>query len=119
MMDLSLATIEQIIEELSKRPLDFALIVSPQDDKLHSEGMEYQVHSSIAESPEENSLQEAVYCFMATLELFGRLAEHLDQLEDDRADDLWRWRGTGQTLLRDIFATAEEWEVDGGNGENS
>ena len=54
---------------------------------------------------------------MASVSLLGRLAANLDELEIDRAEDLWRWRAVGETMIRDIFGTAEEWEHEAGEDD--
>jgi hypothetical protein len=116
-MDLSLATIEQIIEELKGHPLEFALILTPEDLDDHPEEAAYQIHSSMTDSSEENSLREAAYCLMASSSLLEHLAQRLEEADDDKAEDLWRWRAVGKTLIRDIFATAGEWEREGDDRE--
>jgi hypothetical protein len=117
-MDLSLATTEQIIEELKGRPLEFALILTPENAADHPEEAVYEIHSSMTDSSEENSLQEAAYCLMASSSLLEHLAHKLDEAEDAKAEDLWRWRAVSETLIRDVFATAGEWEREDENGES-
>ena len=109
-MDLSLATIDQIIEELRNRSLEFALVVhSPESEGDAADDTEYHVHSSFAASSDEASLQEAVHCLLGSLTVIATLAEHLEEMEDERTEDFWRWKGAGETLLRDVFATVHEW----------
>jgi hypothetical protein len=71
----------------------------------------------MTESSEENSLQEAAYCLMASSSLLEQSAQRLDEAEDEKAEDLWRWRAVGETLIRDIFATAGEWQREDENGD--
>ncbi len=65
-MDLSQATIEEMAEELRRRRVEFALIVSPiDDDGLRSEDEDYLVYSSAEHG--ENSIGEAVRCLIGGL----------------------------------------------------
>jgi hypothetical protein len=94
-----------------------APIAEPISFLLLFEEAAYQIHSSMTDSSEENSLQKAAYCLMASSSLREHLALRLEEAEDDKAENLWRWRAVGETMIRDIFATAGEWGREGETGD--
>jgi hypothetical protein len=109
-MDLALATVEQIAAELRKRSLNFVLVLTPEiGEQQPPEEAEYRVHSSFTDSSDETSLQDGVQCLLASLTVIATLGEALEDVDDPKAEDFWRWKSTGDTLVRDIFATAQEW----------
>ncbi len=96
-MDLSQATIEEMAEELRRRRVEFALIVSPMDDDgLRSEDEDYLVYSSAEHG--ENSIGEAVRCLVGGLTVLTSLVGQLDEEDDNKAPSFWRWVAVGETL---------------------
>ena len=117
-MDLSRATIQQIVGELAKRPFEFALIVrgdnEPGDDP---ESAEYRVYGSEALQGEP-TLPQAVRCLIGGLHVLTGLAEELDELEEyDKAHDVQRWVAVDEVLLNDLFQTTEQWPEIAGSSE--
>jgi hypothetical protein len=47
---------------------------------------------------------------MASKSLLEHFTQRLDEAEDDKAEDLWRWRAVGEALIRELSATAGHWE---------
>jgi hypothetical protein len=78
------------------RPLVFAPILAPESIHVHPEKAACQIHSSMTDSSEENSLQKAAYCLMASSSLLEHLAQRLEESDGDKAEDLWRWRAVGR-----------------------
>jgi hypothetical protein len=117
-MDLSRATIEQIVEELARRPFDFSLIVGAEhegDDD--AESTEYRVYGSEALQGEP-TLPQAVRCLIGGLHVLTGLAEELDELEEyDKAHDVQRWVAVDEVLLSDLFQTTEQWPEIAGSSE--
>ena len=112
-MELSRATIDQMTEELRRRHVEFALIVSPTDiEAPHPE--DYKVYSSAELG--EHSIGEAVRCLIGGLTVLTSLVEEVDEQGDEKASCFWRWVAVGETLLNDIFRTTEEWCEEDQNG---
>jgi hypothetical protein len=117
-MDLSRATIEQIVEELARRPLEFSLIVraehEPNDD---SESAEYRVYGSEALQGEP-TLPQAFRCLIGSLQVLTGLAEEFDELEEyDKAQDVQRWVAVDEVLLNDLFQVTQQWPEIAGSSE--
>ena len=74
-MDLSLATVEQMMDELRRRGLEFGLVVS--QEPTASEGAEseqYELHSSFSDS-----LHQAVHFLVGVLSILGSAADELEE----------------------------------------
>jgi len=104
-MDLSLAAIDQIADELNRREIPFSLIVSAKSaERSHLEEPECQLHSSLAEP-----VQQATHYLLGALSVFATMAEELEEQDGD-AEAFKGWQGPGETLLNDVLRTAGEWE---------
>ena len=105
-MDLSLATIDQIADEVNRREIPFSLIVSAKSaEESHPEEPEYQLHSSLP-----NPVQQASHFLLGALSVFATMGEELEEQGDDSAEVFKRWQGAGETLLNDMLNKAGEWE---------
>ncbi len=109
-MELSRASIEQIVEELAKRPIEFSLIVSTEPENGDDpESVEYRVYGSEALQGEP-TLPQAVRCLFGGLQVLMGLAEEFDELEEyDKSHDVRRWVAVDEVLLNDLFQTSEQW----------
>jgi hypothetical protein len=105
-MDLSLATIDQIDAELSRREIPFSLIVSAKSaEESPTEEPKYQLHSSLP-----TPVQQASHYLLGTLSILASTAEDLAERGDDKAEAFKRWLGVGEVLLNDMLTNAGEWE---------
>ena len=105
-MYLSLATIDQIDAELTRREIPFSLIVSAKSaDESHPEEPKYQLHSSLP-----TPVQQASHFLLGTMSIFATMAEDLEEQGDDKAEVFKRWQDEGERLLDDILRTAGEWD---------
>jgi hypothetical protein len=105
-MDLSLATIDQIDEELTRREIPFSLIVSAMGaEETHSEEDKCQLHSSLP-----NPVQQASHFLLGALSILATMAAVLEEKSEDHAEEFKRWQDVGETLLSDMLKTAGEWE---------
>ena len=105
-MDLSLATIDQISDELNRREIPFSLIVSAKSaEESHPEEPKYQLHSSLP-----TPVQQASHFLLGALSIFASMAEEVEEQRDDKAEAFKRWQGVGEVLLNDMLTKAGEWE---------
>lgn len=109
-MELSRASLEQIVEELAKRPIEFSLIVgTATEESDDSESPEYRVYGSEAVQGEP-TLPQAARCLVGGLHVLTGLAEEFDELEEfDKSHDVRRWIAVDEVLLNDLFQTTEQW----------
>jgi hypothetical protein len=118
-MELSRASIEEIVEELAKRPIEFSLIVRTEAEQNddESEAEEYSVYGSEAVQGEP-TLPQAVRCLIGGLVVLTGLSEEFDELEEyDKSHDVARWVAVDEVLLNDLFQTSEQWPEIAGSSE--
>jgi len=109
-MELSQASIEQIVEELATRQLEFSLVVRTESSESEDEDLPgYQVYGT-EELQGEPSLMQSVRCLMGGMHALTGLSEVFDELEDfDKSQAVFRWVAVLEVLLNDLFQTTEEW----------
>ena len=108
-MDLSLVTVEQMLDELEKRGLEFSVILSrDQPGESHPEQPEYELYSSF-----DNSLHQSVHFLLGSVSILGTVMEELEERSDGRADVVRQWVETGETLLSDLMRSARDWNNPG------
>lgn len=107
-MDLSLATVEQMMEELHNRGLEFSLVVSHRvEGNSHPEQEQYELHSSLPDA-----LHQSLHFLLGALSILGDAADGLQEKNDEHAEFFRRWQYTGETLLNDMLGTGHEWSDD-------
>ena len=109
-MELSRASIEEIVAELAKRQIEFSLIVRSEDpDAGDDDSPDYQIFGT-HEQGGEATVSQAVRCLMGGLHVLTSLSDTFDDQEDfGRAHDAYRWVAVLELLLNDLFQTSEDW----------
>jgi hypothetical protein len=104
-MDLSRASIEEMLDELHRRGFEYSLAVSqPADDDPESTEQQYELHSSFPDA-----LHQSVHFLLAALSILGDSADQREEEADPRGEEYRRWQFTGETLLNDMLRVGQEW----------
>jgi len=119
-MELSRASIEQIVEELAQRPMEFSLVIRTESSESEDADLPgYQVYGN-QELQGEPSLMQAVRCLMGGMHVLTGLSEEFEELEDfDKSHDIFRWVAVLELLLNDLFQTTEDWPELTDSSDNS
>ena len=114
-MDLSLVTVEQMMDELHKRGLEFSLVLSQKNlADAHPEQAGYELYSSLPDS-----IHQSAHFLLAAISLLEIEADDLEEEQDPKGEVFRRWQSAGETLLKDILATAQDWTEEEGGEEQT
>jgi hypothetical protein len=104
-MDLSLVTVEQILDELEKRGLEFSLVLSRDTlGQPQCEQPDYELYSSF-----EDPLHQSVHLLLASVSILGTLMEQFEEAADTRTEEVRGWVDSGEAMLNDLMRAAQKW----------
>lgn len=104
-MDLSLVTVEQILDELEKRGLEFSLVLSRDTQgQAQWEQPEYELYSSF-----QDPLHQSVHLLLGGVSILGSLMEEFEEAADARTEEVRKWVDSGEAMLSDLMRSAQEW----------
>jgi hypothetical protein len=105
-MDLSLVTVEQFLEELEKRGIDYSVALSHNGcGEANLEQPEIELYSSF-----ERPIYQSLHLLLGGVSILGGLLEEMEEAGDERIVEVRRWVDSGETLVSELIRAAQEWE---------
>lgn len=105
-MDLSLVTVEQFLEELEKRGIDFSVALSRDGAAdVSLEQPEIELYSSF-----DRPIYQSLHLLLGGVSILGGLLEEMEEAADERTDEVRRWVESGETLVSELIRVAQDWD---------